>query len=63
MPEYGFFLTRMFPHKDRISDRIFDFVLIRENAVRENPYSGIFYAVFYYDYFCVVAVEIEMLFK
>ena len=40
MPENGFPLTRIFPH----NGRFYDFVLIREYTVRENLYSGIFYA-------------------
>ena len=35
MPEYCISLTRMFPYKDRI----YDFVLMREIRIRENPYS------------------------
>ena len=42
MSEYGFFLNRIFPYKDRI----FDSVLTRESEVKEDAYSGIFYAVF-----------------
>ena len=42
MPECGFFLTCIFPCKDRI----YDSVLIREKIGQTNPYSGIFYAVF-----------------
>ena len=46
MREYGFLLTRIFPHKDRICNS----ALIRENKggrirVSENPYSRIFYVV------------------
>ena len=33
MSEYGFFLTRMFPYKDRI----FDSVLIREYTSQRKP--------------------------
>ena len=43
MLEYEFSLTCIFPYKDKI----FDSVLIREYAVRENPYSRIFYAVYF----------------
>ena len=44
MPEYEFSLTRIFPYKEsRIKDK--DSVLIRENTVRKNSYSDIFYPV------------------
>lgn len=33
MPECGFSLTRIFPHKDRIVD----FVLIKENTLQRKP--------------------------
>lgn len=40
---YGFPLTRIFPYKE---DRPADSVLIYGNIrLRENPYSGIFYAM------------------
>ena len=39
MPEYGFSLTRILPYKGRI----YDFILIRENAGNGKPYSGIFF--------------------
>ena len=41
MPEYGFSQTLIFLYENKI----FDPVLIRENAVRENRYSGIFYVL------------------
>ena len=41
MREYGFSLTGIFLHKDRI----YDSALIGKMLVRENPYSRIFYAV------------------
>ena len=41
--EYRVSLTHILPYKDKI----FDFVLIRENTVSENPYSCIFYAVIF----------------
>ena len=47
MQEYGFYLTRILQYKDKIVD----FVVIRENAVSENPYSFIFYAVWSHSYF------------
>ena len=34
MSEYRFFLTRIFPYKDRIYEKV---------QVRENPYSRMFY--------------------
>ena len=44
MPEYEFSLTRIFPYKEsRIKDK--DSGLIRENTVRKNSYSDIFYPV------------------
>ena len=54
MPEYGFSLTGML----RLKDRIYDSIFIREYSVRENPYFGIFYAVFtiilyYFHYICL----------
>lgn len=39
MPELGVFLTRIFPHNDRILS------LCRRIRIRENPYCRIFYAV------------------
>ena len=41
MSECGFFRIHVFPYKDRIVDS----ALIREYAVGENQYSGIFYLV------------------
>ena len=41
MPEYRSFLTRIFPCQDGIKNS----VLILELRVKENPYSGIFYAM------------------
>ena len=35
MPQYGFFLSRIFPYKDRLF----------HSCLRENQYSGIFDAV------------------
>ena len=43
MPENGFSLIFIFSYKDRIIDP----VLYRKIRLRENPYSGIFYAVQY----------------
>ena len=39
--EHKPFVVRTFPYKGKIEDS----VLIWENGVRRNPYSGIFYAV------------------
>ena len=44
MREYGFYLTRILPYKDRIVDS----VLNGRKRVGENPYSRIFYAVSLY---------------
>ena len=41
MREHGFSLTRILSNKERV----YDSALIRENAVSENRYSRIFYAV------------------
>ena len=41
MREYRFSLVRILSYKVKI----YNFVLIRENAVSENPYCRIFYAV------------------
>ena len=42
MQEHGFSLTRIVLYKGKL----FDFVLILENAGKWNLYSSIFYAVF-----------------
>ena len=39
MPEYVFFLTRIFP----VKDRIFDLAFARENTSQRKPYTGIFF--------------------
>ena len=44
MPEYGFSLTRIFPHKDRIVESTV-LSLYGKIRVSENPYFGIFYSV------------------
>ena len=40
MPQHGFSLTPIIPHKERIEDSA-----LAETWVRENPYSGVVYAV------------------
>ena len=43
MPEYGFSLTFIFPHKDRIYNST---IYTEKIRVRENPYYSMFYGVF-----------------
>ena len=42
MLEYGFSLTGIFPYKDRL----FDFVLIRENSGQRKPIFWLIYVVY-----------------
>ena len=53
MPEYGFFLTRIFPYIDRIliteSSVLY---LYRKIEIRENTYSGKFHSVLILDFIC-----------
>ena len=44
MPEYGFSLTQIFPHKDRIVESTI-LSIYAKRRVSENPYSGTFYPV------------------
>ena len=46
MPEYGYFLTRIFPCENRIYETAYGKI-----RVEENPYSGKFYLVIIYNVF------------